>query len=168
MVNVSEVRRTWTERYGVAKARQMLAGADAAAYDAARGLAYGSRRLARDQEPDDSGSTRGAQTTQEPDNRLEQVRTFLKNRLSPEDWDRLQAMTQGQSGGGEGEPEPDDTGSMHRATGRDEPPDFPGRPRTAGGQSDLLPERDRGGASDARGGSYFANFKGNAGVGFSY
>jgi hypothetical protein len=84
-----------------------------------------------------------------------------------EDWDRLQQMMQALSdeGEGQGEESPDDTGSMHRATGRDDPPDFPDRPSTNTERTDLLPERDRGGASDARGGSYFDRFPENRKVG---
>jgi hypothetical protein len=160
--------------------RGPVARALAAAYDAKGGLmAYGSRRPARDQDPpppDDSGSMHG----QDPDDGLDQIKTFLRNRLDPQDFARLEAMLQALNGGGE-EPE-----------GQDEPEPFRGRP--SGGrvnwnedaESALLPngpgyqnipeenraefrDRDRRPAMDSRGGGgYFANFPSNAKVTFGY
>jgi len=164
-IDLNEIRKIWTAKYGPSLARRMLAGAHPpfAAYDARTGLADGSRRPARDQDPEDSSSG------------LEQIKTFLRNRLDPADFQRLEQMLAALNGGGGGggEESPDDTGSMN---GSDEPEDFPGRPRAGGGaspmntaaRSDLLPDRDRGQAQDSRrGGGYFGMFPGNAKVGTS-
>jgi hypothetical protein len=74
LIDMKDVRRTWERRYGVAAARKMLAGAPGMAYDA---------MPPRDQQPEND------------DDRLAQVKTFLRNRLSPEDFQRLEAMLSG-------------------------------------------------------------------------
>jgi len=110
-VDLSEVRRAWSSRYGASTARRMLSGAYGMAYDARQGLAYGSRR-GRDQDPDDQASGMG------------QVKVFLMNRLSPEDFQRLEAMLQALSNGGEEEGNPDHTvdPAASKPQGRDDPP----------------------------------------------
>src|SRR5208282_2866305 len=120
----NQVRETWTRRYGANTASRMLAGASGMAYDSRFGLGR-----ARDQDPDDETSGMG------------QIKVFLKNRLSPEDFARLEQMMQALSGG-----EQDDE-SNH--------------------QQDPMPNQPKGRyAQDARGQDYFSQF-GNAHVGFS-
>jgi hypothetical protein len=137
------------------------------------------RRVSRDQEPDDT------------DEGLNKIKLFLKNRLDPQDYARLEQMLQQLSGGGE----PDDSAQRewerndkYAPEGQDEPEPFRGRP--SGGrvnwnedaQSALLPngpgyqnipeenraefrDRDRRYAQDSRsGGGYYAMFPGNAKV----
>jgi hypothetical protein len=209
-LDLNEIRKTWTARYGEPLARRMLAGASGLAYDSARGLARDQLgpllgavaggvgavagtaanaimsgpgpattdqrrrtkmatqyRRARDQSPDDT------------DEGLNQIKTFLRNRLDPADFDRLEQMLAALNGG---EREPDDSGSMH-AGGQDEPEPFRGRPQAGGrvrwdedGEPDLLPTRSsnipeenrreirNNYAQDSRGGGYFAMFPSNAKV----
>ena len=116
------------------------------------GLAYGSR--ARDQSPD---------RPDEPDNRLEQVKTFLKNRLSPEDFARLEQMMQALAGGGEGE---EDNGQNENDR-REQMSASPSGVRPPGGREQPDNGEPRRFAQDARGSSYFDAFPMNAKVGTS-
>ncbi len=90
-IDLNQVRRAWTQRYGATQARHMMAGARGAAFDSALSRSLGGR--ARDQE--------------EPgDDPMNAIKIFIKNRLSPEDWSRLNQMLQALSdGGGEQEGE---------------------------------------------------------------
>lgn len=157
-INLDQIRRAWTQRYGATQARRMMAGARGAAYDASSGLAFGSRR-ARDQDPDDDSQS---------DPRMNAIKVFLKNRLQPEDWDRLQQMMQALSGRGS-EEDPDHVQDpMPDDPTKDDPPSFSGRPRAGGGQDPMGrregEDRSRY-AQDARGSSYFDMFPANAKVG---
>jgi hypothetical protein len=135
------------------------------------------RRPARDQdEPDDDGIAR--------------VKAFLKSRLDPDSWARLNQMLQELSGSGSAG-EPDDELDRRRrdpqynssGEGEDEPEDFRGDPAAARERRSLLPTgrrdvgREEGGdfgryrrrfAHDARGDDYFDDFPANARVGFGY
>jgi hypothetical protein len=124
-------------------------------------------RRARDQSPDD-------------DEGLNQVKVFLKNRLDPADYSRLEQMLQALSGG-ESEredPPPDDTGSMHYQNGGgagDEPEPGESLLPNGGAYRNIPAEnrrevgKDRRFAQDSRsGGGYFANFPSNAKVTFGY
>jgi hypothetical protein len=121
-------------------------------------------RRARDQSPDD-------------DEGLNQVKVFLKNRLDPADYSRLEQMLQALSGG-ESEREdlpPDDSGSMHGAGDEPEPGEslLPNGPAYRNVPAENLREvrgegKDRRFAQDARsGGGYFSMFPANAKVGTS-
>ena len=81
LVDLNAVRASWTARYGSARATAMLSGAHGGmAYDARGGL----RRYGRDasgMDPDDTGASGGGD---DPDSRMEAIKTFLKNRLDPE------------------------------------------------------------------------------------
>ncbi|HZZ61492.1 MAG TPA: hypothetical protein VFE63_09990 [Roseiarcus sp.] len=164
-LDLNQIRQSWERRYGARTARRMLSGDPGGfAYDSASGLGSPSRRTGRDQEGDE---------------RLEAIKTYIRNRLSPEDFDRLEqtlAALSGESEGeGEGEGEGEERGSAMRryrhtvAEGKDEPSAFSGRPRP-GGESDPEGKRregeDRGRhyASDSAGSSYFDSFPANAAV----
>jgi hypothetical protein len=160
-----------------------VARALGAAYDSRSGLAYGSRRVGRDADPpppDDTGSMHG----QDPDEGLDQIKVFLRNRLDPQDFARLEAMLQALNGSGSGEREdlpPDDSGSMHyqnQGGAGDEPE--PGESLLPNGRNyQNIPEenrrevrgegKDRRFAQDSRsgGGGYFSMFPANAKVGTS-
>ena len=125
----------------------------------------GTRRLvARDQNPGDEAGGIG------------QVKVFLKNRLSEQDFARLEQMLQQLAGGGEEDepnhrrdPMPDDPDDEVR---EDEPKPFAGRPRPGGEQDREARDRraPRGRfAQDARrdGSDYFSMFPGNRLVGTS-
>jgi hypothetical protein len=166
LVDLNQVRRAWTKRYGTSAARTML---NAAGIGIAMDSALAPARRAHDQD--------------QPDERLEAVKTFLRNRLSPEDFDRLERML-GMMAGEEG-PENEDEREAERARlfgereGRDEPEPFRGEPRPGGkldwraeGKPSLLP-RGNGGhdvryAHDSRPNYYFTQFPGNLQVGFVY
>jgi len=94
IVDIEQVRRIWERKYGAPLARRMMAGAGGLAYDAAGGLG---RRPARDQDPDDDTGGGG--------DLIASVKVFLKNRLSPADFARLEQMLSGgqEAGGGGGE-----------------------------------------------------------------
>lgn len=149
LVDLNGVRRAWNSRYGATRAGRMMAGASGYAYDSA--LRPRSPVRDRDQDPDDGGG----------DPRLEQIKTFLKNCLDPQDWATLQKMMGALS------PEGEEPGEG--SEGQDEPESFPGRPRPGGAVSGREvsdngePRRQRL-ASDARPGSYFSMFPSNAAV----
>ena len=157
--NIVDIERMWVKKYGATQTRKMMAGAHPpfAAYDARTGL---TRRLGRDQEEPDDNTGGG--------DLIASVRVFLQNRLSPADFARLEQMLSGGQEAGEAEP-PDDSGSMH---GRDEPEDFPGKPRP-GGRPDTLSNKGPTVPSEVhaqdsrsgRGGGYYDNFPGNSKVG---
>ena len=95
LVDLSQVRSAWAHRYGSARATAMLAGSrgPVAAYDSR----YGLRRYGRDasgMDPDDSDMGGGASGGggDDPDSRMEAIKTFLKNRLDPESWSTLCKM----------------------------------------------------------------------------
>src|SRR5208282_471495 len=115
LIDLNQIRAAWTQRYGANTARRMMSGvASGLAYDSARGL----RRPARDQEDDETSG-------------LDQIKVFLKNRLGPDDFARLEQMLQ-QLSGGEGEqPDHNPDPMPSKPQGRDEPP--------TGGRADLLP-----------------------------
>jgi hypothetical protein len=150
------------------------------AYDSKGGLG---RRMGRDQEQDDP---------------LGEVKVFLRNRLSPEDFSRLEMMLKALAGGSEDDTKPDAVRDYERSQkynegGQDDPPPFEGRPRT-GGKVDwdeevtphLLPHsgpnlspeyreefpriggKDRFGGAHDARGGYFDMFPNNARVTFGY
>jgi hypothetical protein len=150
IVNLSEVRKVWTARYGEKATRLMMGGAVQAAYDARYGLR--GRRFARDdnQDPSQGGEEDDASG-------MGQVKTFLQNRLSPEDWQRLCQMMDALGGGG-GQEGPsgnhyDPPDSVPDEQAKDEPAPFPGRPRPGGKMG-----------QDARPRSYHDEFPSNAHV----
>jgi hypothetical protein len=135
----------------------MMGGAVEAAYDSRHGL-YGRRRFARDGDPSNQDPS-----NQEPDDDasgMGQVKTFLQNRLSPEDWQRLCQMMDALNGGGGGQEGPSgnhyDPPDSVPDVQQDEPAPFSGRPRP-GGQMD-----GKRFGQDARGSSYYDNFPANA------
>ena len=152
---------------GTNHARQFLHGRAARAlgagyaYDSADGVAYGSRhrlaprRVARDQSPEAGDSP------------LDGVKRFLANRLSPEDFAKLEQMLQALSEGGEGEGEGEEEGS----SGQDDPSAFPGRPRPGGVPSgkDRVQNGEPRVAQDSRRASlsYLDLFPANAAVGIA-
>jgi hypothetical protein len=136
-IDLNEVRRAWTQRYGPNLARRMMAGAYGAAYDSAPPRSPG---RARDQEEEDASG-------------LRQIKVFLKNRLSKEDYARLEQMLAALAGGGEQDDELHRRDPLASGEGQDEPEAFAGQPRPGGRF-----------AHDARGGGYFDLFPGNAGV----
>jgi hypothetical protein len=164
---------------GTNRAGLFLTGAPAralAAYDAALSpgrMAYGGRR-ARDADLIPTGGYRAGERRdrdgdfgvgkdqEEGDDLIAQVKRFLANRLSREDFQRLEEML---AGGGEEGGDPDDEG------GHLEDP-MPKRPPPNGTQDDPTPfrgaPRPGGQAQDARGDDYFSQF-GNQHVGtFDY
>jgi hypothetical protein len=118
-------------------------------------------RRARDQSPDD-----------DTDEGMNQVKVFLKNRLDPQDYQRLEQVFQALSGG-ESEREdlpPDDSGSMHYQNqgAGDEPERGESLLPNGPGYRNIPEENrreDRRFAQDSRsGGGYYAMFPGNAKV----
>jgi hypothetical protein len=169
-LDVKEIERVWTRRYGPDLTRRMMAS-DGAAYDGRYGLAYGGK--ARDQNSTDNPNGHqpgGSGEQDEGDQLIQKVKIFLKNRLSPEDFQMLEQML---SGNGEED------------QGQDQPEPFRGRPSPGGRQNwdeddetHLLPTKGptiapanlretRGGgryAQDAAGGGYYDRFPMNARV----
>jgi hypothetical protein len=83
-----------------------------------------------------------------------QVKTFLQNRLSPEDYQRLCQMMEALNSGGQEGPSGnhyDPPDSVPDEQAEDEPAPFSGRPRPGGKMG-----------QDARGSSYLDNFPSNA------
>ncbi len=184
-VNVSEVRKAWTARYGAAGARRMLG----AAYNNSFGPPPAV--MAMDALP--PGLRRARDEEEAPDPRIARARVFLQNRLSRGDFQRFSAILSGEDDDGGYDPDADPEaqrspeGGLTRRSGQDQPPPFKGMPRP-GGQMDqethLLPgtepniparnrretegggagPRDVRGAEDSRGSGYFDRFPSNAGV----
>jgi hypothetical protein len=156
IVNLDQVRATWTQRYGANVARRMMAGAGA--NEAAHDSRYGLRgRFARDDDPagQPPDTTSGGE---DPDSGMAQIKAFLQRRLDPSSWAQLQKMMQALNGGGEEDgpsgntydlpvrkPEDQpDAEELDNSTTQDEPESFAGRPRP-GGQVDpsRMNSRDR-------------------------
>ena len=120
------------------------------------------------EEPDQRYPT-GPGRDQEPDEGIAKVKLFLRNRLSPEDFQRLETMLAALSGGGEeddGGYDPDadpdaqrsPEGGSIRRSGQDQPPPFRGMPRPGGPKF----------GQDARSGSsYFDAYPSNRAVNVS-
>jgi hypothetical protein len=141
MVDLNTVRAAWTRRYGEADCRRMMARAGMAGDAMPSGL----RRRARDADliPTERRDVRREEDGdfgRDQDDGLDQVKAFLRNRLSTEDFARLEAMMDQLAGGGEeGE---EDAGSNHREDPmpskpppngtQDEPPNFQGAPLKGG------------------------------------
>ncbi|MGO9419054.1 hypothetical protein [Roseiarcus sp.] len=174
LIDLDEVRKTWTSRFGATAARAMMAGA---------GVAYDSR-YGRDQEQGEltnrrspgspdliPGSKQNFNLRKErdgdwgegadQDDGLDAIKVFLKSRLSPEDYQRLQQMIQALGEGGEESPadDPRQEAPSPEEGAQDMPPPFRGRPTPGGSKL----------GQDARGSSYFDRFPSNAAVGtFDY
>jgi hypothetical protein len=149
LVDLNEVRRAWDKRYGPVWTRAAMGSAwpgSGMAHDAMP------QRRARDQDPPDDTSGQGSAS-------LEQVKTFLQNRLSPADWQRLQQMMKALNGE-EPDDEPADPSAWESIQGKDDPPSFEGAPKKGGLEH----------AQDAspRGNGYFDMFPANKKVGFGY
>ena len=164
IIDMNQVRKVWTQRYGENAARKMLSGASRLAYDA---MPRFLSRRARDEDPPDASG--GAPD----DNGMEAIKTFLKNRLDPDSWNQLCEMMSALSGAtvhSNADYTDPDAPDNTQPEGEDEPSPFPGRPRT-GGQMDPMSARKNSYAQDARTRGergYFASFPGNWNVTFGY